>query len=114
MVTVVNYESRTNKAGKEFNVLILQGGIEPVRSTITGKFYFSSRTCDVPASFDEMTCKNLIGTEFPGSIKRVPCEPYDFNIPNTEEYVNISHTWEYQDSIDEIVSEHIVETAAII
>ncbi len=114
MVTVVNFEARENKAGGKFNVLILQVGIEPVRSVETGKLYFTSRTCNVPASFDKMTCKNLIGTEFPGSIKKVKTDPYKYNIPGTDEYISISHRWDYQDNTDEIVSEHLVETAAII
>ncbi len=114
MVTVVNYEPRTNKAGKTFNVLVLQGGIEPVRSVETGKLYFTARTCTVPASFDENTCKNLIGMEFPGSIKKVKCDPYNYNIPGTDEIVTIHHTWEYVDEVDEIVSEHLLETAEAI
>lgn len=114
MVTVVNYESRTNKAGKTFNVLILQAGIEPVRSSRTGKLYFTSRTCDVPASFDEITCKNLIGVEFPGSIKKVKANPYNYAIPGTNETVSIDHTWEYVDEVEEIISEHLLETAEAI
>jgi len=114
MVTVVNHEARQNKAGGKFNVLILQGGTEAVRSTTTGKLYFTSRNCTVPASFDELTCKNLIGTQFPGSVVKVKSKPYDFNIPGTDEVVTINHTWEYQDNIEEIVSEHVLGTAEAI
>ena len=111
MVTVVNYETRQNKAGRKFNVLVLQGGIEPIRSTTTGKLYFTARSCTVPASFDEMTCKNLIGVEFPGSVKKVKCKPYKYNIPGTEDMITVNHTWEYVDNIEEVVSEHVLETA---
>jgi len=114
MVTVVNYLARQNKAGGKFNVLVIQCGIEQVRSTETGKLYFTARTCTVPASFDEMTCKNLIGTEFPGSIKKVKCDPYNYNIPGTEEMITVKHTWEYVDNIDEVVSEHVLGTAEAI
>ncbi len=114
MVTVVNYETRQNKAGGKFNVLVLQGGVEPIRSVSSGKLYFTARTCTVSASFDEMTCKNLIGIEFPGKIKKVKCKPYEYQIPGSDDMITINHTWQYEDSTDEIVSEHVLETAAII
>lgn len=57
MVTVVNYETRQNNAGREFCVLVLQGGVEAIKSVSSGKLYFTARTCTVPASFDELTCK---------------------------------------------------------
>lgn len=52
--------------------------------------------------------------DFPGSIRRVKCKPYDYNIPGTDEIVNIKHTWEYLDDIEEVVSENILEAADII
>jgi hypothetical protein len=38
MVTIINFEKRQSKSGKEFHALILQGGIEMVRSAETGQF----------------------------------------------------------------------------
>ena len=39
MVTIINFEKRQSKSGKEFHALIIQGGIEMVRSAETGQFY---------------------------------------------------------------------------
>ena len=38
MVKVINYETRTNDSGEEFNVLIVQGGIrQPIFAHLTSK-----------------------------------------------------------------------------
>ena len=96
MVTVKDYLKRKSKTGGEFFVLVLSGGIEPVKSA-DGKLYFTSRTCTVAASFDEVMCKDLIGAKFPGSIEKVSCEPYLYRIPKTDKEVELTYKWDYVD-----------------
>ena len=113
MVTVKNYIKRTSKkSGKEFFVLVLSGGIEPVKSA-DGKLYFTSRSCTVPSSFDEQTCKDLIGTKFPGSIEKVACDPYDYTIPNTNNTVTLNYKWDYVDNPTEVMQEQLLEASQV-
>lgn len=76
MVKIISAEKRMNSEGESFNALILQGGVELVMSKETGRFYATAKQASVPSTFDEETCKDLIGTELPGSVKKVECEPY--------------------------------------
>jgi len=77
MVTIVDYKTFENEDEKKFHVLIVQGGLEAVKSKETGQAYFTAKTARVSCTFDENTCKGLIGTEIPGTIKKVEVEPYD-------------------------------------
>jgi len=61
MVAVKDYKQRQSKDGEEFFVLVLQGGVTPVKSKETGRMYFTAKTCTVSSTFDEETCKQLIG-----------------------------------------------------
>ena len=112
MVTVKDYLKRKNKTGGEFFVLVLSGGIEPVKSS-DGSLYFTSRACTVAASFDEEMCKDLIGTKFPGSIEKVPCEPYNYSIPNTDKVVELSYKWDYVDNPQEMMKEQLLESEVV-
>ena len=49
----------------------------------------------MPTTFDEETCKTLIGQELSGSIQKVECEEYQHEIPETGEIITLSHHWEY-------------------
>lgn len=80
MVIIIDYSLRTNQEGKEFFALILNGGIELVKSKETGRYYATSKKASIPSTFDEGTCKSLIGQSFPGSIKKVECEPYELTL----------------------------------
>jgi len=112
MVTVKNYLKRESKSGGEFFVLIISGGIEPVKSN-DGNLYFTARTCSVPSSFDEQTCKDLIGCKFPGSIEKVACEPYDYTIPGTNNVVELSYKWDYVDNPEEVMKEQLLDSAVV-
>ena len=46
-------------------------------------------------TFDEATCISLIGTELPGSVKKVVCEDYSYTIKDTGEIITLSHRFEY-------------------
>ena len=95
MVRIVNYQKRTTEEGKEFFTLELQGGVEIVKSQETGKNYMTARKASMSCTFDELTCQSLIGTELPGSVKKVACEDYSYTIKETGEIITLSHRFEY-------------------
>lgn len=108
MVTVKNYKQRENSDGETFNVLVIQGGVTPVKSKETGRTYFTAKTATVSCTFDEETCKDLIGTKFPGDIVKIETEPYEFAIPETGEVVTLTHRWEYRDEVLEEINEQLI------
>lgn len=97
MVKIIDYKKRTTKSGDDFFVLVLQGGVVPVRSQQTDRVYFTAKTATAACTFDEETCQQVIGTQFPGEIVKVETEPYEYAIPETGEIIELSHRWEYQD-----------------
>jgi len=98
MVRIVNYQKRTTEQGKEFFTLELQGGVEIVKSQETGKSYMTARKASMSSTFDELTCQSLIGTELPGSVKKVECEAYSYTIKDTGEVITLNHRFEYVDT----------------
>lgn len=109
MVSVIGYQSVEKENGEEFLMLVLQGGIEPVKSQATGKMYFTARTVKVPATFDEATCKSLIGSQFEGSIIKVQSDSYEYTIKETGEIVTINHRYEFVTGVDAILKEQVVD-----
>ncbi|MAL22157.1 MAG: hypothetical protein CMP05_11840 [Xanthomarina sp.] len=109
MVTIKNYKTITKDDGEKFYALILEGGIEPVLSQKTGRTYFTVRNATVPTTFGEQTCKSAIGTQFPGVIKRIECDPYKYTIQDTEETIELSHKWEYVDENLQVLKDHVVK-----
>ncbi|HEU5168432.1 MAG TPA: hypothetical protein VFU29_22965 [Chitinophagaceae bacterium] len=95
MVTIINYALRQSKEGKNFVSLQLQGDLELVQSSETGKFYATARRCFITSTFDEETAKNLIGSKLSGSIVRAECEAYDYAIPESDEVIKLAHTYLY-------------------
>ena len=95
MVTIINYEKRQSSSGKEFFSLILQGGVEMVRSAETGQYYATIKRCSVTSTLDEEACKAMVGEQLDGKIEKVQCTPYEFVIPQTGEVVELSHRWSY-------------------
>ena len=114
MVTVIDFKERQSGDGEKFYVLILQGGIEMVKSKETGRFYATAKKASVSSTFDENTCKSLIGTSFPGAIKREECEDYEYTIPDTGEIINLQHRWTYVDNVEEVAEKVLVNAAAVI
>ncbi|MEZ4839359.1 hypothetical protein [Flavobacterium sp.] len=98
MVRIINYQKRQAEDGREFFILVLQGGIELVKSQETGKFYVTARKAGISSTFDELTCKSLVGTEIPGCIVKVKCEPYKYTVKETGEELTLTHRFEYSDS----------------
>ena len=95
MVTIVGFEKRKNEAQEEFNVLILQGGVETVISQQTGKPYITARETSIPCTFGDEYAANLIGKELPGEIQRIECDPYEYMVPDTGEAITLTHTYQY-------------------
>ena len=76
--------------------------------------YFTAKTCTVSSTFDEETCKQLVGSEFPGHIVNVETEPYEFAILVTGEIIEMSHRWEYQDDTQQLVSENPIAESQVL
>ena len=93
-VKITDYKLRESMEGKTFFALTLQGGIEIVKSS-NGNSYATVKKASMPTTFDEVTCQSLIGSELPGSIQKVECEPYNYTIQETGEVVLLTHRYEY-------------------
>lgn len=95
MVTIIDYKERQTEDGKTFFVLEAQGGIEMVQSQVTGKFYATAKKAFIIATFDEMTCKALIGTQMQGQIIKEECEPYEYVNKESGEVTMLSNRYVY-------------------
>lgn len=100
MVRIVNYQKRTTEEGKDFFVLEIQSGISMVKSKETGKFYATANKASISSTFDELTCQALIGTELPGKVEKINCEPYNYTIKDTGEVITLTHRFEYVDETE--------------
>jgi hypothetical protein len=94
MVRIVNYEKKQKEDGKEFFILELQGGIELVMSH-SGQYYATAKKAKITSTFDEQTCKSLIGSELKGHVIKVSSEPYQYTIKETGETVVLTHKYVY-------------------
>src|SRR5690606_11252972 len=95
MVQIVNYKKHLTEDGRDFLVLVVQGGLELVKSKQTDKYYATIRKATIPSTFDEETCKSLIGTELPGTVQKVDTAPYEYTVKDTGEVIELTHKWEY-------------------
>lgn len=109
MVKIKDVKTVTKSNGEEFYCLIVEGGVQPVISDKTGRMYFTTRTATVPTTFDLKTCKNIIGSEFEGEVRKVVCEPYEYVIEDTGEIINLSHRWEFIDEGQKVLQDHLVK-----
>jgi len=96
MVTIINYKERQREDGTSFFVLEVQGGIEMIKSAKTGLYYASAKRATVSSTFDELTCQALIGTQMPGGINKVACDPYEYTVQESGEIITLSHRNTYQ------------------
>ncbi len=109
MVKIVDFKTYERKDGSEFCALVVQGGIEAVKSKETERTYFTARTVNVPCTFNQATCEALIGKDFPGSIRKVEVESYDYTIPDTGEIITLSHRYEYVSETENIVKDNVIK-----
>jgi len=109
MVKIVDFKTYQREDGENFQVLVVQGGVEAVKSRETGRTYLTAKTTRVACTFDEATCESLIGSNLPGSIKRVEVEPFEFTIAETGEVVERSHRYEYISDEEAIVEANVLQ-----
>ena len=95
MVTISDYRVNVNSEGKSFCSLILQGDVELVRSRTTSRFYATARKTSITSTFDENTCRQLIGKTIKGSIVKVDCDEYDYIIPESGEVIRLNYNYSY-------------------
>lgn len=96
MVTVTNYQKKINAEGKEFVVLELSGGLTLVQSNTTGKFYATVRKCSIPSTFNELTAKQLLGSQIQGEIVKQETSNYQWTNKDTGEILTLNYHWCYQ------------------
>jgi hypothetical protein len=94
MVRIINYKKRQTE-DKEFFVLEITGGIEMVLSKTTGQYYATAKKAYISSTFDEQTCKALIGTELSGNVEKRECEPYEYINRETGETMVLEHRYIY-------------------
>jgi hypothetical protein len=114
MVTIVDYRTYHREDGSEFHSLVVQGGVEAVKSKETGRIYLTARTAKVPCTFDESTCLTLKGTTLSGSIRKIDVEPYEYTIPSTGEIIKLSHRHEFMSEEESIVKDNLVKSELVI
>lgn len=102
MVRIINYSQRVSDDGKTFFSLEVQGGIETIKSR-TGNLYVTARKASIPSTFNEETCKALIGSELEGRVEKQQCSPYAYEIKETGETIELAHQYVF-------VPENIEET----
>ena len=95
MVKVIATEKRTSADGRKFNVLILQGGIDVVKSKRTGKSYLTAHKVSMVCTLDEVSAREQVGAKLPGTVQKIACEPYAFKVPQTGETVQLDYTFQY-------------------
>lgn len=95
MVTIKDYHVRQGENALEYISLELEGDVAFVQSQNTGRFYATTKRSFMYAAMDEETAKALVGTKMPGSIDRVPCDPYDYTVPETGELLTLAYSYQY-------------------
>ncbi|PHQ30891.1 hypothetical protein [Leeuwenhoekiella nanhaiensis] len=105
MVRIVGFKQREKEDGTPFFILELQGGIEMTLSKETGQFYATAKKAYVTSTFDEQTCKALVGSEMPGSIQKKEVEPYTYVVQETGEELILHHRWVFVPESDNTAKE---------
>lgn len=96
MVRIVKFKKSTSRDGsKEFISLKVTGGVEAIQSQSTGRFYLTERSAYLSTTFSEETAKALIYTTFPGTVKKISCDPWGYTPKDSDEVITLSHKYEY-------------------
>ncbi|AZA87554.1 hypothetical protein EG349_12500 [Chryseobacterium shandongense] len=95
MVRIISYKTRQKEDGTNFYLLEVQGGIEMVLSKATGQYYATAKNAIVSTTFDEETCKGLIGSQMAGKISKITTEPYQYTMKESGEEVTLNHKYIY-------------------
>lgn len=92
MVNVIAFQKRTSLAGRNYYVIQLQSDeIELLVSKNTGRHYATLRKYWMSTTFDEQTCKLMLGKKMPGTILKEECDPYSFVIEETGEEITLNY-----------------------
>jgi len=113
MVKISGYAERQSADGKKYFSLLLQGGLEMVLSEETGRYYATAKQASITSTFDEATCKSLVGKQLPGRITKIVCDPYEHVIRETGEIVKLSHRWVYNPN-EAAADEMVVDERAVV
>jgi hypothetical protein len=100
MVRIINYIKRQTEDAKVFFVLELQSGIEMALSAKTGQYYATAKKANITSTFDEETCKALIGTEMPGTIVKVESDSFEYTVRETGEIITLTHKYVYVPEVE--------------
>ena len=114
MVTIVDYKAYSKENGENFYVLIVQGGVEAVKSQETGRTYLTARKANVPCTFNEITCKGLIGSQIPGNVRKEEVEPYEYALPETGEVIQLQHRYAFVGEEESVLQDNLVESEAVL
>lgn len=107
MVRIIDYKARLSDDQRVFYVLELQGGLEMIMSKTTGQFYATAKKASITSTFDEETCKALVGTEMEGSITKQECEPYEYTVKETGEVIMLSHRYVFTPKVEAVSKEDL-------
>ncbi len=105
MVTIINFKEKQREDGRSFYVLEIQGGMDLVMSKNTGMYYATTKHANLPCTYNEDECIGLLGTEIPGSITRVECDPYEYLVKETGETIMVNHRYIYVPDETEILQQ---------
>lgn len=70
-------------------------------------YYATAKKASIALTFDEATCKSLIGQELDGTIVRADCEPFEFTSEETGEVITLNHRWVFVKTGDTV--ENVLE-----
>ena len=59
-------------------------------------FYATAKKAFISSTFDEQTCKALIGTEMSGRVVKQECEAYEYIVKDTGEMLTLTHRYVYE------------------
>ena len=71
--------------------------------------YLTARTATVSCTFDENTCKSLIGSELSGKIMKVDVEPYEYTVPDSGEIITLTERNEFVSEEEAILQDNLVK-----
>lgn len=108
MVTITDYKTIENENGDSFNILVVQGGLQTVKSKQTGRTYFTAKKARVSCTLDEATCQQMIGQQIDGHVIKVEVEPYEYTVPSTGEIITLTHSYQYVDETEEIMDKQVI------
>lgn len=108
MVRIVDFKTYHREDETEFCVLIVQGGLEAIKSKETGRVYLTAKIARVPCTFDSDACQSLIGTELEGIIRKVEVEAYEYVDKKTGDILNLTHRYEFLTKEESVLKDNIV------